>query len=253
MSGRRVVVTGGGGGLGSAIAQALARQGDEVVVADRDLARAEEVARSIAESGDRAVAVQVDVTRSDSWADLVRAADDRVDVLVNAAGVIARVTLETLDARSWSDVMSVNVLGASLGIQAVIPGMKAAGAGVVVNIGSTAALQAHSDPVYCTSKWALRGLSKAAAVELAPFGIRVGCVHPGLVPTELTSSAEHYVAAALHASPLGRLADGRAIAEAVSYLAGASAVTGVDLEVDGGYTVGGAVWARRQFTRAQEA
>ncbi|MFE9328437.1 SDR family NAD(P)-dependent oxidoreductase [Nocardia sp. NPDC052278] len=251
LAGRHALVTGGGGGLGSVMAFTLARDGASVVVADKDIDRADQVAQVIREHGYSATAIELDVTSESSWLGLVSTSEvGCIDILVNAAGAIARDTLESVTEESWAKVMSVNVLGATLGMKSCAPGMRQAGRGAIVNIGSTAALQAHSDPVYCASKWAIRGLSKAAAIELAPWGVRVNCVHPGLIPTELTSNAApNYVVAALSSTPLGRLADAEGVADAVVFLARDSAITGIDLEVDGGYTVGGAAWARKMHAK----
>ncbi|MEU6188069.1 SDR family NAD(P)-dependent oxidoreductase [Nocardia sp. NPDC047038] len=257
LAGRHALVTGGGGGLGSVMAFTLARDGARVIVADRNIDSAERVAQIIRERGRSATALELDVTSEASWLRAMSTPEvGRIDILVNAAGVIARDTLESVTEESWAKVMSVNVLGATLGIKACAPGMRSAGCGAIVNIGSTAALQAHSDPVYCASKWAIRGLSKAAAIELAPWGIRVNCVHPGLIPTELTNNAAaNYVVAALNSTPLGRLADAEGVAEAVAFLVrdSAEAITGIDLEVDGGYTVGGAAWARKTSAKNSQA
>ncbi len=173
--GKVVVVTGAARGQGAAEAEALTREGARVVATD------------VAPVGD---CRRLDVSDGEQWAELaaeLREAYGQVHGLVNNAGVTWRARVGDVRAEDFERVHSVNVTGPLLGIQHLSPLMPPGSS--IVNVGSSAALTAHYPVAYTASKWGLRGLSKTAALELGPLGIRVNTVHPGYIETEMTASA----------------------------------------------------------------
>ena len=198
VEGKVVVVTGGGQGQGAAEARLLAAEGAAVVALDLGEVPAEDLAGA----GYR----RLDVTDAAGWAALAADLDNRhgqVHGLVANAGITWRARLADLAPADLARVCEVNVTGTLLGIQALTPLMPACGSIVVV--GSTAALTAHYPVAYTTSKWALRGLAKAASLELGPHGIRVNTIHPGYIETPMTASASPaFREASVAETPLGR-------------------------------------------------
>ncbi|MBE3016179.1 SDR family oxidoreductase [Microbispora sp. NEAU-D428] len=229
--GKVVVVTGAARGQGAAEAAALAREGAHVVAADLAEPR-----RPL----DGVVHRRLDVADERSWAALaawLREAYGRVDGLVNNAGITWRARLEEVTPADLAHVHAVNLTGPLLGIQHLLPLMPRGAS--VVNVGSAAALTAHYPVAYTTSKWALRGLSAAASLELGPRGIRVNTVHPGFIETEMTASASPaFRAANLAETPLGRAGTVEDVAPLVVFLVSdeSSYITGAEIPVDGGYT-----------------
>ena len=238
LAGRVALVSGGAMGMGASHAAALARCGAQVVVGDIDEAAAEETAARI---GASAVACRLDVRRSDDWARAVARAEEAfgaVTVLVNNAGIVARTPMSEASEDDYRRVVEVNQVGPYLGMAAVLPGMRAARAGSIVNVSSTAGLVGFRDIIgYVASKWAVRGMTRAAAAEFAPWGIRVNCVVPGVIDTPMTSTLPHD-----GASLLGRRGLPDEVSNLVVFLASelSSYSTGGDFVVDGGETVVGA-------------
>jgi NAD(P)-dependent dehydrogenase (short-subunit alcohol dehydrogenase family) len=238
LDGKVAVVTGAARGQGRAIAERLVSEGARVVLGDvLDI--------DTSELGEAALAVALDVRDPASWSTAVAVAVDafeRIDILVNNAGVLrrARIEDETLDA--FEHVWRVNCVGAFNGIRAVVPHLRRAGGGSIVNTLSTAALTVWREHgAYASSKWALRGLTKVAALELAGDGIRVNAVVPGPIATPMVLGDDGPEALRrLSRVPLGRIGEPSDVAEAVLYLVSdrASFVTGAELTIDGGQIAG---------------
>ena len=219
LAGKRVVVTGAASGIGEAIAIAARIAGAEVIGVD---ARAADDIRTL------------DVTDSVAWRSL---ADDigRIDGLVNCAGTTWRARLGDVTREDFERVQAVNSLGPLLGIQALAADM--APGSSVVNIGSIAGLQGRYPVAYTASKWSLRGISKAASVELGSRGIRVNIIHPGFIESAMTASAPSQFRDAFVAeTPLGRTGQPSEVAAVAVFLLSdaASYVTGAEIAVDGG-------------------
>ncbi|MFI6810226.1 SDR family NAD(P)-dependent oxidoreductase [Streptomyces luteogriseus] len=226
--GKVVVVTGAARGQGAAEAEALTREGARVIATDVTGA-----------PGCR----HLDVTSEKDWAQLaahLREAYGRVHGLVNNAGVTWRARIDDIRPEDMARVHAVNVTGPLLGIQHMTPLMRAGAS--IVNVGSSAALTAHYPVAYTTSKWALRGLSATAAMELGPRGIRVNTVHPGFIETEMTASAPSaFREANLSQTPLGRTGTVDDITPLITFLLSddSAFVTGAEIPVDGGLTAHG--------------
>jgi 3alpha(or 20beta)-hydroxysteroid dehydrogenase len=179
LEGKVAIVTGAARGTGEAIARRFVAEGASVAIADVRVEKGAAVAESL---GDAASFHELDVTDADGWARVVAdlmAAHGRIDVLVNNAAILHLGPIETTDLDTFRHVFDVNTAGAYAGIAAVVSHMRAGGGGSIVNIASIDALQAMNGlSAYATSKWAMRGLTKAAAVELGRDGIRVNAVCP---------------------------------------------------------------------------
>jgi len=224
-------------GQGAAEGKLFAREGAVVVLADVSDEEGEATAAAL---GERVSYRHLDVTSEPDWASTVSwilEQHGRIDVLVNNAGIWFGRGLEETSLDDYTRVIGINQVGVFLGLRAVTPAMKAARSGSIVNISSLAGLRGTNMPLaYAAAKWAVRGMSRAAAAELAPHGVRVNAVFPGYVDTGMIDSGHEEIAQRV---PLGgRLASPEEVAETVLFLASDAAryVTGAELVVDGAVT-----------------
>lgn len=260
--GKVVLVTGGANGLGRAAVRLFAERGARVVIGDIRDNEGAALADALRAAGHDARFLRLDVASEEDWQRVGRTlAEDigSLHILINNAGVIARRGVMDATLQDWHRVMDVNVTGAFLGTRQMAPLMRNSGGGAIVNVSSTAGLIAHHDVAYTASKWALRGFTKAAALDLVRWNIRVNSVHPATIATALTDAAPSgHIEANRLAIPMGREASGEEVAEVVLFLASdhASFVTGAEIAVDGGLSTAGVAWMRRriqeQWVRGEE-
>jgi NAD(P)-dependent dehydrogenase (short-subunit alcohol dehydrogenase family) len=244
--GKVVLVTGAASGMGRAIAARFGAERASVVLADVLEAEGEAAAREIAQQGGTAVFCRLDVSSSADWQATVDSVLERfetIDVLINNAGISGTAVSDVLDVEAWERLMSINAQGAFLGTRFVIPSMRKARRGAIVNISSISAAigQKNVHFGYNASKAAITLLTKSTAVQFGQDGIRCNSVHPGLMPPMRTSGnvKDPAVRAKLiDRIPLGRSGELHEIVNPVVFLASdeASYITGAHLYVDGGYT-----------------
>lgn len=236
VAGKVVVLTGAARGQGAAEVAALAREGATVVATDILDEEGAALAGRLAADGLAVTYRHLDVRSQDGWAALADAVG-RVDALVNNAGVAARERLPHVSLEVWQRTFDINVTGPLLGIQALVPRM---GPGAsIVNVCSVAALAGHAAAAYTASKWALRGLTRTASLELGERGIRVNAVMPGLIETPMMAGASPaFNAAALAEIPLGRTGTPGDVAPLLVFLVSdeSAYMNGAELVVDGGLT-----------------
>lgn len=252
MTGAVTFVTGGGRGIGRAIAHRFARAGARVVVAARSRAQVERVAREVEEAGGSAHFAICDVSAAESVRAAVDAAVERfgpVDILVNNAGYVEGAPLVKLDERLWNRILAVNLTGPYLCTRAVLPGMLERRRGRIINIASIAARKGMAyTSAYCAAKHGVLGFTRAVALEVAQKGITVNAICPGWVETEMTNAAIQRIVEKTGRSagearrtleemnPLRRFVRPEEVAAVALFLAGddASAITGQAYNIDGG-------------------
>jgi 3alpha(or 20beta)-hydroxysteroid dehydrogenase len=239
LEGRVAIITGAAGGQGRAEAAAFAAAGATVVATDLS----DELVSTFADNDTdtRIVCLKHDVTRDDDWQRITGVCLERwgrIDILVNNAGVYRPASLLETDAALYDLHMNVNARSVFLGMRAVAPPMMEARSGTIINIASGAGAKGTVGLfAYSTSKWAVRGMTRSAARELAPFNIRVNAVLPGLIDTAMVSAREGREAF-IGKVPLGRIGNPDEVARLVLFLAAESHsyITGAEIPVDGGYS-----------------
>ncbi|MQY02913.1 glucose 1-dehydrogenase [Actinomadura macrotermitis] len=247
LDGKVALITGGARGMGKAHVRRFVAEGAKVVFGD---VLEEEGGKLAADLGDDVRFVRMDVTDPADWQ---RAVDTAVEafgalhVLVNNAGIIRHKTIEEMTLDECRRVIEVNLIGQWLGVKTVTPALRAAGGGSIVNVSSTEGfIGASGLAAYSASKFGVRGLTKAAARELGPYGIRVNSIHPGGVLTSMSLQEDVVAATAdsadafMKALPLGRMGKTREVTGLVAFLASddSSYCTGSEVLVDGGMLTG---------------
>jgi 3alpha(or 20beta)-hydroxysteroid dehydrogenase len=232
------IITGASGGIGTAAARLFVAEGARVVIADVSDAPGRRLAQEL---GDQAVFQKLDVTQEASWASAVELALRRfnaLNVLINNAGVFVPKPFIETTLDEWDAHYRVNQWGIYLGMRAVVDSMRAAGGGSIVNTSSGASARGFPGMfAYAATKWAVRGMSKAAALDLAQFKIRVNCIMPGIVDTAMYRSNGPERCAQMDAGvPLGRRGQPTEIAELMAFLVSDAAAyfTAADFIIDGG-------------------
>lgn len=235
------IITGGASGMGAEDARIFVKEGAKVVITDLN----EEAGTALAdELGENAIFIAQNVASEEEWKKVVDATMEKfgaIDVLVNNAGILISKTIEETSLEEFQKVMAINADGVFLGMKSVVPQMKKQGSGVIVNMSSAAGIVGQVSTIaYSASKFAVRGMTKAGAMDLGPYGIRVVSVHPGAVITPMTAHSGVAPDAPLPLAPLNRSAGPEEIAEVVAFAASdaASYMTGAEFVVDGGLTVG---------------
>jgi NAD(P)-dependent dehydrogenase (short-subunit alcohol dehydrogenase family) len=245
LAGKVALITGGAGGIGGATARLFVKEGARVALGDIREEAGRRLAEALAGEDRRAIFVRLDVTQEEDWKKAVEAtleAFGRLDILVNNAGIAMRKGVQGTSLSDWEKTMAVNATGVFLGMKAVVDVMKRNGGGSIINISSIYGLVGSAGRIpYHASKGAVTVVTKAAALELAPYGIRVNSVHPGFIDTPMTApllADERTRQWMLNATPIGRIGRPEDVAYGILYLASdeASFVTGSELVIDGGYT-----------------
>ncbi|MGW0247955.1 glucose 1-dehydrogenase [Nocardia goodfellowii] len=237
LTGKVALISGGARGMGAAHARALVAEDARVVLGD---ILDDEGAALAKELGDNAAYVPLDVREKQPWVDAVAEAVQRfgaLNVLVNNAGIVNGNLLVDFELSEWQRIIDINLTGTFLGMQAAVPAMIEAGGGSIVNISSVEGMRGSPGlHGYTATKFAVRGLTKSTALELAQYNIRVNSVHPGLITTPMTEG----IPADFLQIPLKRAADPAEVSNLVTYLASdeSSYSTGAEFVIDGGLTAG---------------
>ena len=241
LEGKVAIITGAASGIGAASARLFAGEGAKVCIADIDMEKGRQVADSITESGGDAFFQNLDITSEDAWTDAVNEVVDRyrlLNVLVNCAAMPHAETVEETTAEDWDRVMEVNAKGTFLGTREVIPHMRRAGGGSIINISSGAGLVGQSwAAAYNASKAAVHLLAKSTAIQYAKDGIRANSVHPGAIDTQMLHQSEEQIGdSEAFNRPMGRMGTPEEIGYGILFLASdeSSYMTGTELIIDGG-------------------
>jgi len=250
LDGKVAVVTGAARGMGAEHVRTMTARGAQVLAVDLDGAGLDAL---VSEVGPAAVAHVADVADLSQWEgvrDRALELGGALAVLVNNAGVVSHRRIAQTDKAGWDRVLDINLKGTWLGMKVLAPVMRDAGGGSIVNVSSAAGLDQHPDPAYTASKWGVRGLTKTAAQELGPWGIRVNSIHPGYIDTPMNDFASaELTGAMLSLIPISRPGRPADAAELVAFLASDAAgfITGAEIAVDGGWTSGAQAAEARRF------
>ena len=249
LDGQVALISGGARGQGEQQARLFAREGAAIAIGDVLEEDGNRVAESINDTGGQAMFRPLDVSDQSSWAEMVEATTEQfggLSILLNNAGILRNVSIEDSTVQEYLEVIKINQVGVFLGIRAAIKPMREAGGGCIINTSSTAGLEGYANAsAYVASKFAVRGLTKVAALELAPDNIRVNSVHPGPIDTPMTVNADTPrradgdIGTNIAIPRFGRADE---VARMMRFIAAdATYSTGSEFVIDGGLTAGRAI------------
>jgi len=241
LGGKVALITGGSLGMGAAEARLFVREGAMVVIGDILESEGRQIESEINGSGGEALFIKLDVTKAQDWQRAINATVTRfgkLNVLVNNAGIIIRAPLEETTEDIWNRVLDVNAKGVFLGTKLVMPEMRKAGGGSIVNVSSISGMVSLGFPAYNASKGAVRVFTKNVAVEYAKDNVRVNSIHPGIIKTRMTEDDPRLQEQRNNLIPMMRLGEPEEVAFGAMFLASeeASYITGSELVIDGGWT-----------------
>lgn len=241
LEGMVAIVTGGAQGMGLAISHELALHGAKVAISDINGHQAAQAAKTIVDEGYEAVSIQVDVTQESQVNDMVHAVSDKygdVSILVNNAGVLRPTRFESITLKEWNVVLNINLNGSFLCTRAVIPIMKKCKFGRIINMSSSAgrSVSTLGGAHYTAAKAGVLGLTRAVAKEVAPWGITVNAVCPGLIDTEMVRKecSLEKIKAYEESFPIPRLGTPKEVAKTVFFLVTDTYITGASIDINGG-------------------
>ncbi len=240
LEGKVALITGAARGMGAAEARLFAREGAKVLLGDIQEEEGKQVEAAIRQAGGEALFLTMDVSRKSDWQRAVDAAVSnygKLNVLVNNAGIVERDSLEDTTEETWDRIMNINAKGVFLGTKAVIPEMRKAGGGSIINISSISGMISVGYPAYNASKGAVRVFTKSAAVEYARENIRVNSIHPGAIWTSMSLYKSNRTREERSLTiPMGRVGEPEEVAYGALFLASdeSSYMTGSEMVIDGG-------------------
>jgi len=244
LNGKVAIITGGSQGMGESHVRTFVAEGAKVIFTDLNEEKGQKIANEL---GENAVFVKQDVTSVKDWKKVISEAESRfgpVNVLVNNAGILGPIkTITEISEEEYQKVVDINQNGVFYGMKYTIPSMQKAGIGSIINISSIAgiiAIPGYPSLAYMGSKFAVRGMTKAAAVEYGKENIRANSVHPGYIKTPMMVEAtDEDGSGAADAIPLGRMADAKEVSDLVIFLASdeSSFLTGTEQIIDGGMSI----------------
>lgn len=241
-----VLITGAAGGLGLTVSLLFAKEeAKTIIMTDIHEDQVKQAAREVEKIGQSALLTyQLDVSNENDWKKVIDDLENKVgkiDVLVNNAGINKRDTYQNCSLEDWNKIIAVNQTGVFLGMKYCLALLKKSGNASIINLSSITGMTGYFAVAYTASKWAVRGMTKSAAIEFGDFGIRVNSVHPGFIWTPLNESINDIVLASNEMNALGRAGEPMEVANAILFLASdeSSFMTGSELVIDGGLTSGG--------------
>jgi 3alpha(or 20beta)-hydroxysteroid dehydrogenase len=246
MRGKVILVTGASRGLGLAdVVEFVKEDAETIIMLSKSKDQLIESAIEARKHGNTIILTYVlDISKEEEWISFmkdIREYVNRIDVLVNNAGINKRDTYEECTLKDWEEIVSVNQTGIFLGTKYCLPLLKKSGNASVINMSSIIGLTGYYAIAYTATKWAVRGMTKSAAMEFGKWGIRVNSVLPGFIDTPLNESIQDVIAASNEMNALGRAGESEEVAKAVLFLASddSSYITGSEIVIDGGLTSGG--------------
>lgn len=246
LTGKIALVTGASSGLGLADAIEFVKEGaDTVIMVSNNKDRLIEAAEEVQQYGNPAIITyELDVTREEEWKKFTNKLSkeiSKLDVLVNNAGINKRDTIQGCTLDDWNRIIAVNQTGVFLGMKYCLSLLKKSSSASIINMSSIAGVTGYFPFAYTASKWAVRGMTKTAAMEYGKWGIRVNSVHPGYINTPLNEPIQDLIKVTNEMNALGRAGEAIEVAKAVTFLASedSSYITGSELLIDGGLTSGG--------------